>query len=476
MNLIEIAETLKDLPDQYLFQEVQAPTGNFPTYLVITELGRRKRMRESVAKEMPQTTVAEDLTAPQRQQAMAQMAQMTQDQNMIPQAGGLNTLPQAQQDLAAMDMMAAQPQMQEIPAMAGGGMVSFRQGGDVIRAFNGLPDEFFTSSTDQPSMSRSALTDLMTLPELQEYNRSGVVPERLRSTVGTTPIESGSFIGGLPLSRAPAQFPVAAVAPASRPVATAPAGAPSVTPAGSPSAPRVPIARPVQSSMFTLPTDAERAAAAQAGLELYERAMPDRLGDLRADLQARQAEMTGRKESNINEALIQAGLGMMGSSSPYFLQALSQGALGGFKGYKEGMKDIREGQNAIRQSQLEMAKADMLRDQDKFKQAREAEDRAVNMRVKGAELFATENAINVRNALLPEQIKEIQARTAAYGLRGIPKPMTAEERMLLEPQAVARLKRRGISSPTDEQIDAEIAALRGMSSSEPATALDRGNI
>ena len=34
MNLIEIAESLKDLPDQYLFQEVQAPTGNFPTYLV----------------------------------------------------------------------------------------------------------------------------------------------------------------------------------------------------------------------------------------------------------------------------------------------------------------------------------------------------------------------------------------------------------------------------------------------------------
>jgi hypothetical protein len=48
--------------------------------------------------------------------------------------------------------------------------------------------------------------------------------------------------------------------------------------------------------------------------------------------------------------------------------------------------------------------------------------------------------------------------------------------MLLEPQAVARLKRNGISSPTDAQIDAEIAALRGMSSAEPATALDRGTI
>jgi hypothetical protein len=78
--------------------------------------------------------------------------------------------------------------------------------------------------------------------------------------------------------------------------------------------------------------------------------------------------------------------------------------------------------------------------------------------------------------MAPYEIAESQARAAAYGLRGIPKPMTAEERMLLEPQAVARLKRKGISSPTDAQIDAEIAALRGMSSAEPATALDRGTI
>ena len=188
MNLIEIAESLKDLPDQYLFQEVQAPTGNFPTYLVITELGRRKRMRDSAMKQMPETTVAEDLT--QRQQAMAQV-----DQNMIQQAGGLNAMPQAQQDLAAMDMMSAQ-MPQEIPAMAGGGMVSFRQGGDVIRAFNGLPEEMFASGVDQPSMPRQELVDLMTLPELQQYNRTGVVPERLRSRIGTTPIESGSFLGG----------------------------------------------------------------------------------------------------------------------------------------------------------------------------------------------------------------------------------------------------------------------------------------
>ncbi len=46
MNLIEIAEDLKNVPDQYLMQEVQQPTGNYPAYLVVSELSRRKRMRE----------------------------------------------------------------------------------------------------------------------------------------------------------------------------------------------------------------------------------------------------------------------------------------------------------------------------------------------------------------------------------------------------------------------------------------------
>ena len=189
--------------------------------------------------------------------------------------------------------------------------------------------------------------------------------------------------------------------------------APTVTPSAQPSArPSAPAAqRPAGPNMFTLPTEAEQAAAAKAGLEMYERAMPDRLGDFRADLQSRQAEMEGRRGSNINEALIQAGLGMMGSSSPNFLQAVSEGAMGGLRGYKEGMKEIREGQNAIRQSQLEMAKAEMLRDQDKFKAARDAENRAVELRVKGAELTKL-------GQLLPAQINALNAQAEAYRTRG----------------------------------------------------------
>jgi len=470
MNLIEIAEQLKDVPDQYLMQEVQQPTGNYPSYLVVSELGRRKRMRDSVMKQMPETTVAEDLTQPERQQAMAQMSQMMQqpqDQNMIQQAGGLNALPQAQQDLAAMDMLSAQ-MPQEIPAMAGGGMVSFSNGG--------YTDSYTTQEEIEAYRPRGFGSLFGLMPEGfgignldYELEKLGYTKDQLRSMDPATK----RFV----TQRASMPTAPAAVAATAQP-ARQPTGQPVVQPAGQPAGqptlqPSIPA---LSSDVFKLPTAQERAAAAKAGLELYEQAVPDQLADFKTDLLNRKKEMEGRRGSNINEALIQAGLGIMGSRAPSALQAIAEGGLGGLKGYKEGMKDIRDSENAIRQSQLEMAKAQMLRDQEKFKQARDAEDRAVNLRVKGAELANSENAIRIRNALLPAQLKEMEARSAAYGLRGVPKALTAEERMLLEPQAIARLKRRGISSPDDAQIDAEIAIMRGMSSAEPAPALDRGNL
>ncbi len=42
MNLIEISNQLKDVPDQFLMKEVQSPSGAYPSYLIISELTRRK--------------------------------------------------------------------------------------------------------------------------------------------------------------------------------------------------------------------------------------------------------------------------------------------------------------------------------------------------------------------------------------------------------------------------------------------------
>ena len=155
MNLIELSNNLKDVPDHYLMNEVQQPTGAYPAYLVISELTRRKGMRDRALKNDPKSTVVEDLTQPNREQMMSAVAQMQkpapQQQPLPPQmppqmplppqmpqmpASGLMATPQAS-SLAATDAMAS-PRKR----MAGGGLVAFQEGGDVKRFAEGGPPSF----------------------------------------------------------------------------------------------------------------------------------------------------------------------------------------------------------------------------------------------------------------------------------------------------------------------------------------------
>ena len=46
MNIIDLQERLKDLPETALMQEMQMPSGTAPQFLVLSELKRRKRMRD----------------------------------------------------------------------------------------------------------------------------------------------------------------------------------------------------------------------------------------------------------------------------------------------------------------------------------------------------------------------------------------------------------------------------------------------
>jgi len=54
---------LKNAPDQALMQEMQNPTGTAPSYMILSELQRRKKLRGSLMNNEPQTSVAEDMEA-----------------------------------------------------------------------------------------------------------------------------------------------------------------------------------------------------------------------------------------------------------------------------------------------------------------------------------------------------------------------------------------------------------------------------
>ena len=63
MNILELEDTLKGIPDEVLMQEAQQPSGSAPQYLVISEIQRRSDMRERYAseQEQPQNTVSDQI-------------------------------------------------------------------------------------------------------------------------------------------------------------------------------------------------------------------------------------------------------------------------------------------------------------------------------------------------------------------------------------------------------------------------------
>ena len=60
-NLVKIAELLKNASDQQLASELNNPNGSAPSYMVLSELQRRKKMRGSLMNQEPQSSVAEDM-------------------------------------------------------------------------------------------------------------------------------------------------------------------------------------------------------------------------------------------------------------------------------------------------------------------------------------------------------------------------------------------------------------------------------
>jgi hypothetical protein len=84
MNILEIEDIIKGLPDQSLIQEAQAPSGQMPQFLVVSEIQRRADMRkrfQNQQQEMPQGTIADQIL----QSGIASMGNRQPIQSMPPQ-------------------------------------------------------------------------------------------------------------------------------------------------------------------------------------------------------------------------------------------------------------------------------------------------------------------------------------------------------------------------------------------------------
>ena len=122
MNILKLQDSLKDLSDSMLMKEMQMPSGNAPQFLVLSELKRRKRMRDEFkrqeASNMP--TVAEEVVtaAGMPQEGIMDAARALTPNTALSQDTGTDQ---------AMSMQATRAPQQ--PQMAADGGIMKLQGG-----------------------------------------------------------------------------------------------------------------------------------------------------------------------------------------------------------------------------------------------------------------------------------------------------------------------------------------------------------
>lgn len=429
MNLIELSNNLKDVPDHALMSEVQQPTGAYPAYLVISELTRRKGMRDRFMKEAPKSTVAEDLSQPNREQMMAAVAHMQQpapqQQPLPPQMppqmplppqmppAGLMATPQAS-SLAATDAVAS-PRKR----MAGGGLVAFQEGGDVKR-FDGrngslveeeLPyvpndprynkyknplfDNFLFSSHDEDVANlakqniinaRQAAASVPTVPA----QKDPIIPTSINTPVADTPAKVD----------VPPPYNLQADLE-SKPFVLPPARGGAGTD----------FMKELRGIKFPVaPTVAEEAATAKSGEERYAAAVPNRLESVEKELDTRTQNLKDRRKSAQNEAMMMAGLGILKSRSPG--RWLGEGGEEGLLAYRQNMTNVRAGEDMMTQAKQDLAKAQILQDQGKFEAGQKMLERGVQkeqLAVSRAQL-ESQTAANIASAGIAKESNAIQNR------------------------------------------------------------------
>lgn len=159
MNIIELQDNLKDLPDSALMQEMQMPTGNMPQFLVLSELKRRKRMRDEYqrqqAVDMP--TVAEEVmtAAGAPQSGLTSIARNMAPNSSIAQNTGESQAVPVQPTRA--------PQM-----MAEGGILNMANGG-LLGSY----------SLDRNNMSAVELLKLQRPDQYEKYKNNPAALEKV---------------------------------------------------------------------------------------------------------------------------------------------------------------------------------------------------------------------------------------------------------------------------------------------------------
>lgn len=307
---------LKGAPDNALVGYVQNPSGNVPTYLALSELQRRKEMRESFQANQPeQKSVAEDLVQESQPQpgVMGLPAGQPMQEAMAPQPE-MPAEQMAQGGLANLDV----GNMYNEDSFASGGIVAFNDGGD-IKHYKEGGESFF------------------------DKLRFGMAsPDEIRAMQDT--VSSNPFLGGMPETNSSyVPYNIANPEPQPYPSDNKPIPGSKVVP------PKKETKEKSEAKTKTMPSayDLEKVR----GLGDYAKELQDYVGpdESRKALNERIAKMDARAAKMEEQApwlaLAQAGF-KMASQRPEFgkgqsaLADISEGAAVGFKSYSDAQDKL----------------------------------------------------------------------------------------------------------------------------------------
>jgi hypothetical protein len=169
MNIVKLQKQLQNVPDSALIGYVQNPDGQVPTYLALTEISRRKQMRDDYQQQAaPEKSVAE---------------------SMVEEATGIGAIPPAQPQQMPMQMppqMAQAPQPQAPVQMAEGGLAaldlpddmfseeSYASGGIVAFEDGGEVPGFYKGGMPGLSEDDVAYQEALRQAELPSWMRTGL--------------------------------------------------------------------------------------------------------------------------------------------------------------------------------------------------------------------------------------------------------------------------------------------------------------
>lgn len=379
MNILQLQDRLKDLSDQQLAREMQNPMGGAPQYLVLTELQRRKKMREAMPQQQgQQRSMAEEAVA-----GIASLAPPEEPEQMA--VGG-------------------------VVRMAGGGDISSMSVDELRRLLDDLSDPRFRGRAAIPDASpdavRAALAAAMDAedagyrgaPQTQFSRDAGAftgATGRMASGLGEDiAAVTGAFRSGARSAGQVVRGAGQAVADYfTQPTLPSNEGVPPVVDVSpTPRDYDYQTPGPADSSIPTPPAyvpEAQARAQSQGrggagvpggggGVGIASTGVPnpaapppaqeeDYISQLRKELADQRSEVAKDREEARNMALIEAGLRIAGSQSPHFASAVAEAAPA-VQSYAKANSDIRRNDRERRQLQIALEREATM---DKYRSAQE---------------------------------------------------------------------------------------------------------